>query len=178
MRKLFALMLALTTLCMMASAETVFDPSQYTEEELREIDTLIHMHLTKTEEGTVLYDENGIYVEYRGLYQEPYDDGIGVNLFIQNNSGKYLTFDLQDYTAVNKATMAFWNGINIWLHDGIMHMTKPHNEWYLNFDDLKEWGFTTIQSIDFTIYVCDEDWITYCSIPVSLTLDYPIVYPK
>ena len=45
----------------MAYAETAFDPAQYTEEELREIDTLIHMHLTKTEEGTVLYDENGIY---------------------------------------------------------------------------------------------------------------------
>ena len=177
MRKLFALLLALTTFCTMAYAETAFDPAQYTEEELREIDTLIHMHLTKTEEGTVLYDENGIYVEYRGLYPEPHDEGIGVNVFIQNNSGKYLTFAIGGET-VNKATMGFWNSMNIWLHDGTMHMTKPEREWFMDFNDLKEWDFTTIQSIDFTISVRDKDWNEYCRIPVSLTLDYPIVYPE
>ena len=107
MRKLFALMLALTTLCTMAYAESIFDPSQYTEEELREIDTLIHMHLTKTEEGTVLYDDNGIYVEFKGLYLEKWGDGIGVNVLIQNNSGQYLRFDTLGHT-INKATFG-WN---------------------------------------------------------------------
>lgn len=176
MKKTFALLLVLTTLCTMAYAETAFDPSQYTEEELREIDTLIHMHLTKTEEGTVLYDENGIYVEFKGLYLDPYHDAIGVNVLVQNNSGKYLSFEIWD-TTVNKATMWFWNATNFWLHDGTMHMTKPE-QWLVPFENLADWEFTTIHSIDFTISVQDENWNEYCRIPVSLTLEYPIVYPE
>ncbi|MDD6050067.1 MAG: hypothetical protein PUC00_02155 [Clostridiales bacterium] len=177
MRKLFALVLTLTTLFTMAYAETAFDPAQYTEEELREIDTLIHMHLTKTEEGTVLYDDNGIYIEYRGLYIDNYYDAVGVNLFIQNNFGRYLVFDKWN-AAVNKATMRLGISAGTGLNDGQMHMTITEGNWHLKFEDLAVWEFTTIQSLDFTINVRDEEWTTYFSIPVSLTLDYPIVYPE
>ena len=178
MRKLFALLLALTTFCTMAYAETAFDPAQYTEEELREIDTLIHMHLSKTEEGTVLYDDNGIYIEYRGLYKCSYSRDIGINLFIQNNSGKPFLYYLATDEYVNKAYMDF-RGAGIYeIHDGTMLMTKTVDQFLIRFDALKEWGVTTIQNIEFTIdfTVLVGNWReTYCTVPVSLTLDYPIV---
>ena len=173
MRKLFALLLALTTFCTMAYAETAFDPAQYTEEELREIDTLIHMHLTKTEEGTVLYDENGIYVEYRGIYNIGY--GIGANLFIQNNSGKDLKL-LSLYAIVNMANISLTNSGWITLQNGTMLMTKIDHHFYLEYGKLKEWEFSSIQSLEFTILVEENDSRTdHCIIPISLTLDYPLV---
>lgn len=160
-----------------ASAETAFDPTQYTEEELSGIDNLIHMHQAKTEEGTVLYDENGIYVEYRGLYPEELGSGVAVNVLIQNNSGKKLSFEPWGAT-VNKATMAFGNSMNFWLNDGTMHLTKTEREWYMDYDDLAEWEFTTIESLEFNINVYEEGFNFLFSIPVSLTEDYAIVYPE
>jgi len=128
-----------------------------------------------------LYDENGIYVEYRGLYECSYSRDIGVNIFIQNNSGKLLQYIVTD-EYVNKASMDFRDRGFHKLHDGTMQMTKTQNIVLMKFDALTEWGFTTIQNIEFTIefeeLIEEVHRIDYCRIPVSLTLDYPIVSPK
>lgn len=161
-----------------ATAEDAnFIPSQYTNEELDRIDSLIHTHLSKTEEGTVLYDENGIYIEYKGLYPDIARSGLGVNILIQNNSGQKLSFSPWGET-VNKAHFSWLNNMNFWLEDGTMHLTKSDRDWLMDYDDLAEWEMTTIQSIEFNINVyVSENYAHYLTIPVSLTLDDPIPFP-
>jgi len=101
MKKIFGFLLALLlALIFPASAEVDFDPAQYSEEELREIQRLVRDALLPfdsfTGEETVLYEGNGITVLTTGWEFDADYAELSLDLIVLNESGKAIAVTVDD----------------------------------------------------------------------------------
>lgn len=86
-------------------AETTFNLSEYTDEELQEILAKINLHFSETsvKAGDILYDANGLYIEYRGL-EKPYSHGYVLKIFVRNDTNEKVSLKLSS-AFVDRATL-------------------------------------------------------------------------
>lgn len=143
MKRLF---FALLAACLLASAavgfaEVDFDPSQYTDDELREIVAIINRHLSDnaTQEGAVLIDSDDVYIEYRGL--ETHAVGYFVEIYIRNDTNEPLWLRLNN-ASLDGAQLSCGNSsVEIKPHSQYLSSTGS-NSFILNMRDVKAYGIT------------------------------------
>ena len=158
-------------------ADVDFDPSIYTNEELEEIISTINNYLPqssdKSSEAEVLYDEDGVYVEFRGIYKYSSSSYI-VDLYVDNTKGEEIYLSLRD-GRVNRASIGFSNnGISI--QDNSIYLASANFDFIIDTDDLRPYGIDTINQLDFTLNLKTGGMFgdTFLELPVSLALDVPI----
>ena len=107
MKRMFLLfcVLVIVIACSPVCAEVSFDTNDYSREQLIEIMAKIHVALydSRTDESNVLFDSDGIYVEFRGIDRK-YSHNI-INLFIRNNNDEDIEFYIdRGSLLLNRAT--------------------------------------------------------------------------
>lgn len=175
MKRLLIVFLVVLSLISMSSvyATVDFDPSQYTVEELIEIDDLIWKAIPKIIDGTILYDANGIKVIYGGLEEFSKGHLIRILLDVINDTDSNITLYGRNL-AVNRYTFDFSNGL-IDVVNNTIYLAKTDNRMELFIKELKMCDISNINSIDFDINIKNDqngDWID--SFHVHLDVDYPV----
>ena len=177
MKKWFALMLVIMTLCMTATAETAFDPSQYTMDELKEINNIIMSNLLKTEKGDVIYDKDGVYIEFRGIVRDSKSRYI-LNLFIVNSTNDEIEVTVT-YNAsgnkysilVNRCDMPIGNcGVSVEKNSALL--TGTDFKYLLDTEDFEMYGIDIVTHLEFSLDIKGENGTV--TVPFSLNVDVPL----
>ena len=181
MKKLALLIIAIIFVSTLAAyADVEFDPSQYSEEELSAIQEKISNYLSslsKTEEDedeNVLYNENGIYIEYRGIVHYSKDSWI-FNIYVENSSGKEL-FMTTKKLRINRFAMGFSNN-GAKISDGTIYLSSPNFRFILDTDDLKEYGISAIEKIEFNLGIYEESEFSgeaIAELPITIETYEPV----
>ena len=110
MKKFVAIALVV---CMLLSTCVVyavdFDPSKYTVDELVDIQEIIAKYLSTRAGNQVVYDENGLYIECRGISSE---GSMMIDLYIENSLGGDIFVGLLDGRA-NRFMIGFANNVGL-----------------------------------------------------------------
>ena len=170
---LLIFLFVLTSSFAYASADVNFDPSVYTSDELHEIVSIINNYLPKTPKGEVLYNEDGVYVEFRGIYKHSSSKYI-VDLYIENTKGEEISFALW-YFRVNRATISLGNSGDT-LEDDCIYLTSANYRLIIDTSDLELYGIDTISRLDFTLVLKKGDvhGEIFVEQPFTLNLDCPL----
>ena len=158
--------------CLTAFAEVDFDASQYTTEELQEIISKARTYIPITSEADVLYDQDGIYIEYHGLEYDSTFNNTMLNILIRNNTGYDLIFKL-DGINLNNAKVSTSNG-RIEVENNTLFLTAPNYSMLIDTDDLAAYGFDTISSIDAPLEYYSEDGEIYGKMNLHADIDYQL----
>lgn len=177
MKKWFALILVVITLCMTASAETAFDPSQYTMDELKEINNIIMSKLLKTEKGDVIYDKDGVYIEFRGIVRDSESYHI-LNLFIVNSTKEnikvYVTYNASGnkYSIlVNRCDVAIGN-CSVSVEKNSALLTGTDFKYLLQTKTFEMYEIDTVTHLEFSLDIEREN--STVTVPFSLNVDIPL----
>ena len=174
MKKIVAIALVV---CMLLSTCVVyavdFDPSKYTVEELEDIQRIIAKYLPKTLGNQVLYDENGLYIEYRGIYIYS-ESSLIVDLYIDNLLGEDIYVSLWNGRA-NRFAINFSNNGNTIKNDSI-YLASANFEYIIRVDDLMKYGVTNLDRVDFDLIVKTGGMFgdTIIELPIKIDADIPI----
>ena len=127
----------------------------------------------KEPEPIVLYDDHGIYIEYRGL-EDYYNSSAIINLYFENNSPDEL-FISQEKMMCNRVNLHSINGL-IDLEKNSVFLSLPNYHFVIDYNELKQNGIKSIESIDFILDINRGSWVDEQStrIPVHIELDYQI----
>ena len=159
-----------------ATADTRFDPSQYSVEELSAIQDIISNYLSQNENNAeddskaVLYNENGICIEFKGIDHYSKSNWL-INLYIENNYGEEISVLLNDGRA-NRFAIEFSNGFTT-IGDDSVYLAKPNFDFLIKIDDLNEYGISTLETLDFNLVIKKGGWLTgekIAEVPVTLEL--------
>lgn len=97
-----------------------------------------------TNESKTLVDQDGIYVEYRGIAEYSKSSWI-INLYVENNRDSEIYVSLAD-TLVNGFSMKLSNnGINLPAHS--KYLAAPNFDLIIDTEDLEAYGITSITDI-------------------------------
>ena len=154
-----------------------FDPSSYSVEELSAIQDSISNYLSSTDETdkneedkNVLYNENGIYIEYRGIAHYSRKSWI-VNIYVDNSSGKDIYVDTNN-VRINRFAIGLSNdGARI--TDGSIYLANPNYDFIINVEDIKEYGISAIEKIEFDLRIYEGSWISgeqIAEVPITLEM--------
>ena len=171
MKRLFVLLLiiCLSICAVPCHAEVDFDPTLDTEQELREILAEINLHLSETivHEGDVLYDSNGIYVEFRGL-EECYGDDYFLKIFIRNDTDEEVWLYLES-AFLDRATLTRSNADATVAPKSLYVSSVGSRSFILYTDVLEDYGIAhgTYLECTFTLYYGDMEE----TIPLNLVVD-------
>ena len=131
-----------------ALADVQFDPSNYTKEELLTIDAMIVCHLRNTKEGNIIYDENGMTIEFLGIGRTDYGYYV-VELLITNESADKV-YAVVDDLMINRCTVsrlgAFFD-----ISSNSVYSTKINGNAVFEPSDLESYGIKSIERVDFSI---------------------------
>lgn len=139
MKKLLAFLMAA---CMMlgvagALAEVDFDPAAYAEAELREIVSKINLHLDalQIKPGDVLYDKDGVYVEFRGM-EEYYSSGYYLKIFVRNDTDEKVNLYLSK-AYVDRAILSRSNA-DASIDPHALYVSSTGNHCFILYTDVLE----------------------------------------
>lgn len=153
-----------------AFAEVDFDPAQYTLEELDEILRIINMYYPKTPEGEVLYDQDGLYIEYRGIYEHSHSKWI-INLYVDNATGDDKTLLLTDVRA-NRYNISVGNNGKTIVDDSV-YLSSANYGYVIDIDDLAMYNIETLNRIDFTLGIRNGGLLgdIIADLPISINME-------
>lgn len=174
MKKIIAFFLALELSLIACIAYAVdFDPRKYSNEELAEIQKIIAHYLPQTTGNQVLYDENGLYVEYRGIYFHSENSWI-INLYVDNLFGKDVYVSLRN-GRVNRVNTVFGNSGYTIKNDSIF-LASTTFSYIINVEKIKEYGFTNLDRINFDLLIKSGgiNGDTIIEMPITINTDIPI----
>ncbi len=122
--------------------------------------------------NVMLLDQDGIYAEFRGIYEHSSQSWI-VNLYIENNRDSEIYFSLRD-GLINKFSMGFSNnGITVPANG--KYLAGPNFDLIIDLDELAEYGVTEIETLEFVLHISTDMFgDTICDIPVSLNVNKKI----
>ena len=181
MKKLVMMMVVMILASTIATyADVEFDPSQYSKEELSTIQGLISNYLSASDENeedenkNVWYNENGIYIEYKGIAHYSKKSWI-LNIYVDNSSGKEIYVDTNN-VRINRFSVGLSNdGARI--TDGSIYMANPNFDFIIDIEDLKEYEVSAIEKIEFDLRIYEGSWITgeqIAELPITLEMYEPI----
>ena len=155
-----------------ASSKTAadFDPSEYTVDDLLLIDKAIWEAIPKTPTGEVLYDDKGIYIEYKGIYEYSKSSWI-VDLYIENNTEEDVYVTLMNGRC-NRFDTGFSNNGNKIIADSVYRASAKY-QFIIDIDDLKIYDIDHLNSVDFNLDISTA-WIggdQIANVPVKLVVD-------
>ena len=170
---MIALILACALLFSMSAcfAETNFDPSAYSDEELRDILSKINLYFSESSvrEGDVLYDANGVYVEFRGVVQ-PLSRGYVLKIFVRNETDDEVSLYL-DKALVDRATLTKSNSSAYIEPNSLFISTTRSNYFILYTDVLADYGIDHGKYLESTFSISSDSFKdTFdLNIPVDFT---------
>ena len=103
--------------------------------------------------GTTLIDEDGYYVEYRGI--EESEDEYIINLYMENNADEDLNY-VFDETSINGFDIIVRNSY-IKIPSKSKHLTIPNYEMIIDKEDLAAYNIDEIEDISCTFKVMSKD---------------------
>ena len=145
-----------------ASAEVDFDPSQYSVEELKEIQLMIHAALPKAEGAQVVYDKDGIYIEARGVkFMNVAGGECGVLDFYAVNDSEWdiaiLVEDPASYNGayINRCQVKITNFL-CQMSKGTVYLSalKDNNVFYFEKEVLNDYNIQTVETVQYTLLIC------------------------
>ena len=159
-----------TSIASFASVE--FDPSQYTIDELKEIISISRAYISDNNKTSVLYDKDGVQIEYFGLVEDSLTESTMLDLLITNNSSHDMTFKL-DGINVNNAKVSTSNGY-ITVEKNTMFRTVPNFSMIVDINDLRAYGISTIETIDIPLTCYYDNGSSYEDLLLHVDTDYQI----
>lgn len=193
MKRLFILHMSIILvlgLLLPAYADVDFDPSKYTVEELKEIRDLLYQWIPRSPEKECVYNENGIYIEARGIKTErTWGDMPVIWFYVENNSDQDICVKLADeadpygyYAYINRCKVEISNVVSE-VPKSVIYMSGTSDELAFMFESesLQDYEITEITSLkyDLRLYACrntrdisEDNLITV--VPVDLTLSLPV----
>ena len=106
-----------------------------------------------TETSQVLLDQDGIYVEYRGIVEHSSDSWI-VNLYVENNTQNDFYLSLRN-VVINGCYCSLSNS-GTTIQTGSKYLAEPNFNFVLDTDKLSAYGISEITDIDFDINISTE----------------------
>ena len=103
---------------------------------------------------TVIFDDAGIKVIATGLNVD--SSGAGVNLLIENNSGKTLMFRTYNESPSGHKKPS--------VHQTVADGEKANTELRFSKESMERYGINTFTDIQFDLSICGEAWNTYYDI--------------
>lgn len=113
------------------------------------------IHIDASAGDVVIYDKDGLYIEYRGLVQAS-DKKAQLSLYFDNMTGEDLFISL-DNLRLNRNNFSAGNTA-IELLDDTSYLVGPNYNNVIDIDDLKAYGITSIESVAFELEVHTGGW--------------------
>ena len=101
-------------------------------------------------DSTSLVDQDGIYVEYRGI-SEYSDSSWIINLYVENNRDTDFYLSLRNVLINGYKVSISNNGGNI--QAGSKYLSEPNFDLVLDTDNLTAYGICKIDNISFDVYI-------------------------
>ena len=101
-------------------------------------------------DSTSLVDQDGIYVEYRGI-SEYSDSSWIINLYVENNRDTDFYLSLRNVLINGYKVSISNNGGNI--QAGSKYLSEPNFDLVLDTDNLSAYGICKIDNISFDVYI-------------------------
>lgn len=117
-------------------------------------------------ESTSLVDQDGIYVEYRGI-SEYSDSSWIINLYVENNRDTDFYLSLRNVLINGYKVSISNNGGNI--QAGSKYLSEPNFDLVLDTDNLAAYGISQIDNISFDVYISTSMFgDEILSVPITL----------
>ncbi len=123
----------------------------------------------KAKENMVLLDQNGIYVEYRGIAEHS-DESWILNLYAENNTDAeiYLT---TDDCLINNASMGLSNN-GTGIPAKSKYLAEPNFNFIIDLEDLAIYDITTLETLSFNLTIEDgTSYETIIEVPINLAIN-------
>lgn len=104
-------------------------------------------------DAKVIFDQDGIYVEYRGIEEYSSQSWI-INLYVENNTQNDFYLSLRDVLVNGNIISIANNGQTI--QTGSKYLSQPNFDMVLDTDKLAAYGISEVNDIGFEIYVATE----------------------
>lgn len=122
-------------------------------------------------DNNVLLDEDGVHVEFRGI-EEYSSSSYIVDLYIENNTDSAIYVSIRD-GLVNNYSIGFANNGNT-IEAGAKYLASANFDYIIDVDDLEAYGITTIENLDFNLYISTEmfgDVISETPVSLNVSVD-------
>lgn len=100
--------------------------------------------------GVILLNADGVYAEFRGIEEDSPSSWI-VNIYVENNRDSEIYFSVRE-NRVNGYVLGLANN-GATIPAGGKYMSSPKYDFIIDTDNLREYGISQIESLDFTISV-------------------------
>lgn len=110
----------------------------------------VYANEENTNDSTSLVDQDGIYVEYRGI-SEYSDSSWIINLYVENNRDTDFYLSLRNVLINGYKVSISNNGGNI--QAGSKYLSEPNFDLVLDTDNLAAYGISKIDNISFDVYI-------------------------
>ncbi len=171
MKKLSALLFALVvifSITSFASADTGFDPSVYSNEELEQIMASISSYRCNAQEGDEIYNRNGIRIEYRGI---KHSSGYVVVLFVENNTNDTIRIELEK-ALLDRAALTRSNAGSCPIEANTIWISTTGSSHFILYTDvLSDYGITHGTNLDCTFEIENSNYRTIDTFDLHLTVD-------
>ncbi len=117
--------------------------------------------VVEAQDSIVLYDDNNIFIEYRGL-KDYYSKDV---LYIMENN-----------LVCNRVNLRSTNGLLDLPADSVF-LAYPNYHFVIDYEDLKEYDVKKIETIDFELEINKGSWFggeNVVTLPVHIDVDFPI----
>lgn len=105
------------------------------------------------EEKKVLFDDNNIFVEYRGIEEYSSDSWI-INLYVENNTDSDFYLSTRN-VLINNCTVGLSNSV-VEIKKGTKYLAEPNFNFVLNLENLEPYNIKSVDSINFELYMSHE----------------------
>lgn len=170
MKKLLCVMLIFAALGVTAFADTTFDASLYTKEELREILTQIYLQIPASEGDVLLFDQDGIQVVYCNI--KATGSFWRINLMVTNNTDNSVSVSVNKLKG-NRAQLGIWDNGNT-VDGQSVYLSAPNNDFGIERSAMLEYGIETLKTLDFELKIYFTESKESVTVPVHLDVDYPV----
>lgn len=104
---------------------------------------------------TIVYDDKGLLIEYRGLLHSK-ETKMQISLYFENNTNKDLYISFSD-CLINRSGIGLGNtAIN--LPANSVYLVGPNYNYVIDVEDLEAYGIDTIESISFELEICENQY--------------------
>ena len=129
----------------------------------------------KEDISEVIYDKDGIYIEYRGIYYDSRDGWISsdwmINLYIENNTSEDINTIISGLVCNGKYSLNMSNGLNT-ISTNTVFLSSAKYSNIIDTDELKKYGVNHLDTVDVTLEIKKDSFKTeIATIPLSLVVD-------
>ncbi len=175
MKKTLSLFVALVMMLGsgIAAADVDFDPAQYSIDQLEEIQRIIAGYLPRNLEGQVLYDQDDLYIECKGIALHQATTWV-INLYVDNKTNDEVYIALGGGKA-NGCIIKISSAKTTVLGNSV-YLADPNFDNLISVSALRDYGITNLTSVEFDIEVRkgDKKGDILLQSPIKIDTDIPV----